>query len=187
MFKRVIALSLIATLFWLSPAFAKNPVLLVHGTNANSEMWETGCLKKTLQNAGIETYTLADLGCDFPDKGQGFIQEDVKRLKQAIDEIKRRTGAKKVDIIAHSRGGLVAEFYTMMYGNQYQSTMKYTYRPADGDPEDIKTKIIYNIPRYGDDVNQIIMLGTPQKGSFLARHAHIDGHGQLRRLKHYQS
>jgi len=60
----------------------------------------------------------------------------------------------------------------MMFGSQYQSTMKYTYHPADGDPDDIKTETITDIPRYGDDINQIIMLGTPQKGSFWSDFGH---------------
>ncbi|MEW6609083.1 MAG: alpha/beta fold hydrolase, partial [bacterium] len=173
MLKRAIILGLVGSLFWLTPAFAKNPVLLVHGTNDTSEMWETGCLKKTLQNAGFDVFTLADfpeLGGDFPLKGQGLIQEDIKQLKKIIDKIKEQTDAEKVDIIAHSRGGLVAELYTMMYGNQHESEMKYTYLPANSDkPKEIT---ITGIPRYGNDVGQIIMLGTPNKGSFLGEWAY---------------
>jgi pimeloyl-ACP methyl ester carboxylesterase len=162
MIKRIV-LCLIITLFWLNLAFAKNSVLLVHGTNANSEMWETGCLKKTLKNAGFEVFTLADLVGDFSNRGQGLIQEDMKRLKQAIDEVKRRTKSDKVDIVAHSRGGLVAELYTMMYGDQYKSTMEYEYIPAG--KKEPKKKTITDLPRYGNDINQIIMFGTPNKGS----------------------
>jgi pimeloyl-ACP methyl ester carboxylesterase len=161
MFKKIV-LGLVLGLFWLTPAFAKNPVLLVHGTNANSEMWETGCLKKTLKNAGFDVFTLADLFSDFPDKGQGFIQEDIKHLKKVIDKITKGQPGTKVDIIAHSRGGLVAELYTMMYGDQYKPKMDYTYIDANKKP---RKKIITDLPRYGNDINQIIMLGTPNKGS----------------------
>ncbi|MEW6609054.1 MAG: alpha/beta fold hydrolase [bacterium] len=173
MLKRAIILGLVGSLFWLTPAFAKNPVLLVHGTNDTSEMWETGCLKKTLQNAGFDVFTLADfpeLGGDFPLKGQGLIQEDIKQLKKIIDKIKEQTDAEKVDIIAHSRGGLVAELYTMMYGSQYQPLMKYKY--YDLQAKRYITKTISDIPRYGNDVGQIIMLGTPNKGSFLGEWAY---------------
>ncbi|MEW6620182.1 MAG: hypothetical protein AB1422_12760 [bacterium] len=165
MIKRVIALGLVGSLFWLSPAVAKNPVLLVHGTFADSKMWKEGCLITTLMNAGYEGKEIFTI--DFDDKGQGLIQEDVKALKQKIDEIKNFTGADKVDIVAHSRGGIVAELYTMMSGDQYQSTMDYSYYPA-GKPKKEKfkkNKTITNIPRYGNDVNQIIMLGTGQMGS----------------------
>ncbi|MEW6620180.1 MAG: alpha/beta fold hydrolase [bacterium] len=163
MFKRTIILGLVGTLFLLSPAFAKNPVLIVHGLNGDSQSFKDGCMVKTLQNAGFDVFTLADLFGDFPNRGQGLIQEDVKKLKQAIDEVKRRTGATKLDIVAHSRGGIVAELYTMMYGNQHQPTMDYEYTPA-GEKEPKKITIS-NIPRYGNDINQIIMMGTPQMGS----------------------
>ncbi|MEW6609784.1 MAG: Ig-like domain-containing protein, partial [bacterium] len=100
---------------------------------------------------------------DFqPLKGQGLIQEDVKALKQKIDEITKGKPGAKVDIIAYSRGGLIAELYTMMFGSQYQSTMKYSYIDADGNPQE---PTITNIPRYGHDINQIIMMETPQKGA----------------------
>ncbi|MEW6618761.1 MAG: hypothetical protein AB1422_05355 [bacterium] len=183
MFKRVIALCLVSSLFWLSPAFAKNPVLIVHGLNGDSQSFKDGCMVKTLQNAGLQVFTLADVGGDFPNRGQGLIQEDVKLLKQAIDEVKRRTGATKVDIVAHSRGGIVAELYTMMYGNQYQPTMEYTYHPPE-DPRLLKKKTITNIPRYGNDVNQIIMMGTPQMGSFWSDFGHDNPvlSDQLRKL-----
>ncbi|MEW6609626.1 MAG: hypothetical protein AB1414_19635 [bacterium] len=164
MIKRI-ALGLVLTLFWLNPAFAKNPVLIVPGINSISQDMKDGCLVKTLQNAGIDTFTMADVGKEFSNRGQGFIQEDVKLLKQAIDEVKRRTGATKVDIVAYSRGGLVAELYTMMFGDQYQSSMEYPYIDTTGKP---KKKTISNIPRYDYDINQIIMMGTPHLGSELA-------------------
>ncbi|MEW6609262.1 MAG: hypothetical protein AB1414_17765, partial [bacterium] len=162
MFKRIIALGLIGSLFWLTPALAKNPVLLVHGTFADSKMWKEGCLITTLMNAGYEGKEIFTI--DFDDKGQGLIQEDVKALKQKIDEIKKNfPPGTKVDIIAHSRGGLVAELYTMMYGDQHQSAMEYTY--YDIKKKKRVDKTIDNIPRYGNDVNQIIMMGTGQMGS----------------------
>lgn len=40
-------------------------------------------------------------------------------LKQKIDEIKQRTGKSKVDIIAHSMGGLVARYY--IQSNEYEN------------------------------------------------------------------
>ncbi|MEW6608665.1 MAG: hypothetical protein AB1414_14670 [bacterium] len=165
MIKRI-TLGLIFTVLWCSNALAKYPVLILPGINSTSQDMKNGCLVKTLKNAGIDVFTLADVGKEFLNRGQGFIQEDVKLLKQAIDEVKKRTGSDKVDIVAYSRGGLVAELYTMMFGNQYQSTMEYTY--YDVNKKEEVTKTISNIPRYGNDINQIIMLGTPNKGSFWA-------------------
>ncbi|MDI6736582.1 MAG: hypothetical protein QME42_10420, partial [bacterium] len=183
MFKRI-ALGLVLGLFWISPTFAKNPVLIVHGINGDSQSFKDGCLVTTLKNAGMQVFTLADLFGDFPNRGQGLIQEDVKLLKKAIDEVKRRTGATKVDIVAHSRGGLVSEFYTMMYGNQYQSSMSYEYYPAGVKREERfkKTETIDNIPKYGNDINQIIMMGAPQMGSFWSDF----GHNNAQKLKWFR-
>lgn len=55
-------------------------------------------------------------------------------LKPAIEKAKQETGASKVDIVAHSMGGLVARAYIQ----------------SDG---------------YEDDVDQLIMLGTPNLGA----------------------
>jgi hypothetical protein len=54
----------------------------------------------------------------------------------------------------------------MMYGSQYQSTMYYTWTDPTR-PERPTTEVITDIPQYYEgDINQIIMLGTPQMGSW---------------------
>lgn len=55
-------------------------------------------------------------------------------LKQKIDIVKRSSGVSRVDVVAHSMGGLVARAY------------------AESD-------------YYGDDIDQIVFLGTPHLGS----------------------
>lgn len=55
-------------------------------------------------------------------------------LKQKVRKVKVDTGVSKVDLVAHSMGGLVARYY--IEGDDYQ-----------------------------DDVDQLITLGTPHKGS----------------------
>ncbi|MDI6734955.1 MAG: hypothetical protein QME42_01965, partial [bacterium] len=166
MIKRM-ALGLVISLFWITFAFAKNPIILLPGTGSKPDMFNKQCLIKTLMNAG---YTNDEIGVvNFDSDNQGFIQEDVKALKQKIDEIKTNTHADKVDIIAYSRGGLVAELYTMMYGSQYEPTMKYSYTDAGGGR---KNTTITNIPRYGNDVGQVIMIGTGHKGSWLGKTAY---------------
>ncbi len=54
------------------------------------------------------------------------------RLKELIQEVKERTGKDKVDIVAHSMGGLVTREYIALFGE--------------------------------DDVNKIILIGTPNHG-----------------------
>ena len=63
-------------------------------------------------------------------------------LKQKIDQVKKVTGASRVDILAHSMGGLVARAY------------------IEGFAEDEGKKAPYK-----NDVRYLIMLGTPNQGS----------------------
>lgn len=62
-------------------------------------------------------------------------------LKIKIDEVKTLTGARKVDLVAHSMGGLLARYYI----------------ESDGTDE--------NSLNYGEDVDQLITLGTPHQGA----------------------
>lgn len=55
-------------------------------------------------------------------------------LKQKIQEVKNKTKVSKVDLVAHSMGGLISRYY--IEGNNYQN-----------------------------DVDQLVTLGTPHKGS----------------------
>jgi len=57
------------TLLWANIAFAKKPVLIFPGTNDVSANMVSGCLKTTLERAGYQVHTLADLGGDFPENG----------------------------------------------------------------------------------------------------------------------
>ncbi len=52
---------------------------------------------------------------DIPQKSEN-ISVYSQRLKEAIDIVKYRTGKSKVNIIAHSMGGLVARRYLQLYG-----------------------------------------------------------------------
>ncbi|MEM4756067.1 MAG: alpha/beta fold hydrolase, partial [Candidatus Woesearchaeota archaeon] len=72
-----------------------------------------------------EGYTLV------PKKSES-IEVYALRLRTIIDYVKKKTGKEKVNIVAHSMGGLVARRYLQVFGEQ--------------------------------DVNTIIMIGTPQQG-----------------------
>ena len=81
------------------------PVLLVHGMGFRDDKrvgyW--GRIPKELKSLGCQVfYGNQDSNADIETNG--------KFLAQRIDEIIRETGAEKVNIIAHSKGGLDSRY-----------------------------------------------------------------------------
>ncbi|HIH54733.1 alpha/beta hydrolase [Candidatus Woesearchaeota archaeon] len=64
----------------------------------------------------IESYNDA-LGIKFIEGKQGNIDTYALRLKEQIDEIKKYSGKQRVDIVAHSMGGLVVRRYMQIFGD----------------------------------------------------------------------
>ena len=124
------------------PKVALDPVIIVPGIlgswkRTNGE-WQLDPilhiydnLYEALQNAGYKKdKTLFFLGYDFRQDNAVTAGE----LKNKIENIKSICDCAKVDIVAHSMGGLVARSY--IQGDQY-----------------------------ANDIDQLIFLGTPHKGS----------------------
>jgi len=79
----------------------KYPVLLVHGMGFrdNKLIGYWGRIPKALEMAGCDVY----LGHQ---DSNADIKTNAEHLSQRIDQIIRETGAEKINIIAHSKGGL---------------------------------------------------------------------------------
>ncbi len=77
-------------------------VLLIHGLDSDSDMW--GSLVDLLARDGRQVATF-----DYPSDGP--IAEDTARLAAALTDLHRSYPTLRVDIIAHSMGGLVARDY----------------------------------------------------------------------------
>lgn len=83
----------------------KYPIVLVHGI-ALREMKllrAFGRIEKTLKDAGYDVYT-ADTDAF------GSIENNAAQLKETVIGILRTTGSEKVNIIAHSKGGLDTKY-----------------------------------------------------------------------------
>lgn len=121
--------------WWDDPAAVHPvPVLLVHGSggNANSAWigtWADG-LAMDLSDRGYRVFAVSFAS------PHGKIEYKAEVLADAIAKLKAATGQEKVDIVAHSMGGLVARYY------------------LEG----------FSLTPYRGDVRRFVMIGTPNGG-----------------------
>jgi triacylglycerol lipase len=93
-------------------AAAKDPVVIVPGFTTGPII-SVGYLplKARLEAAGYDVTLLV-----YPDYGLGDISDNAARLRNTVNSVKARTGASKVDLVAHSMGGLVSRDYIKNLG-----------------------------------------------------------------------
>jgi hypothetical protein len=92
------------------------PVVLVHGLGANRTVnWPT--ISPFLANHGFCVYALTygikenvDFGFYRPG-GLTRIEESAAELKRFVRRVRRATGARRVDIVGHSEGSLMPNYY----------------------------------------------------------------------------
>ncbi|CAL9300525.1 alpha/beta fold hydrolase [Streptomyces olindensis] len=91
------------------PTQAKPPVVLLHGFIDNRSVFVL--LRRSLAQHGrqqIESLNYSPLTCD--------IRAAAELLGRHIEEICERTGARQVDVVGHSLGGLIARYYVQRLG-----------------------------------------------------------------------
>jgi triacylglycerol lipase len=94
-----------------TPDYSKDPVVMIHGYLGGSWQWLD--MKQDLIRRGWpEEYLFA---IDYSDN-VGCNERNAQELKEFVEEVLRRTGKDKVDIIAHSMGGLSARYYIKFLG-----------------------------------------------------------------------
>jgi triacylglycerol lipase len=96
------------------------PVVLVHGTFGNrSTNWQT--YGPLLRNNGYCVFALT-YGSTFPVPypgafgGIGDIRDSARELGAFVDQVLAATGASKVDIVGHSQGTLMPNYYAKFLG-----------------------------------------------------------------------
>lgn len=102
-------------------AAAPNPVVLIHGLNSGADRWAAyqgpdGFLS-TIDRIGFavgdgQAPGVLRMGSELETlKETNTIAQNAEILRGYIDGVKQQTGAERVDIVAHSMGGLVARYY----------------------------------------------------------------------------
>lgn len=93
-----------------APAPAAHPVLLLHGVLCNAGVWTS--MKRRLEAAGIGPVYALSYGPPL-----ASIDLFADQVAAKVDAILRDTGARRVALVAHSMGGLVARAYLRRHGN----------------------------------------------------------------------
>ncbi|HEY4019254.1 MAG TPA: alpha/beta fold hydrolase [Pseudonocardiaceae bacterium] len=92
------------------------PVVLITGTFGNMiDDWSG--LGPTLANAGYCVYSTPIGGFAYSlIQTTGPVVESAKRISAFVDQVRATTGASQVDLVGHSQGGLIGEYYLKLLG-----------------------------------------------------------------------
>ncbi|MGX1775726.1 esterase/lipase family protein [Nocardia brasiliensis] len=113
------------------------PVVLLHGTWMNAYNGYA-YMGQPIKDAGFCTFTFnygrsgviqgGGLGAVLPGvMGTGYIQDSAKQLAVFVDRVLAATGTGEVDIVAHSQGGSMANWYTKFEGGAEKTKYLITY------------------------------------------------------------
>lgn len=92
------------------------PVVLLHGTHVNMLLnWHT--LSPLLKNNGYCVFALNYGGLRYGQVGgTGDIPASGAELAAFVDRVRAATGARQVDLVGHSQGGTLAQYYVKLLG-----------------------------------------------------------------------
>ena len=131
----------------------KTPIVLVHGAGDNAtrgfahpwslDLPESGVITKPglMQYLGEKGYSVFAVTFAHP-HGDNFYQ--AQQLANVIERVKQVTGAKKVDLLCHSKGAMSTRIYTSSLGKEYK---KYSW-----------------LTPFRNDVRKILFVASPLKG-----------------------
>lgn len=112
------------------PAEKPLPILFVHGNGDSAALWmttiwrfESNGYPRELMDAVDLHYPLASKVWNQPLPGYSTVAEATQQLAQAVAALEKRTHARKVILIAHSRGGNLVRNYLKNEGGAAHTAM----------------------------------------------------------------
>ncbi|WP_342762353.1 lipase family alpha/beta hydrolase [Kineococcus xinjiangensis] len=91
-----------------------HPVVLVHGTFEDmAKNWST--LAPYLKRAGYCVFAL-----NYGDNATGPVADSARELAPFVDAVLAATGARKVDVVGHSQGGMMPRYYIGFLGGAHE-------------------------------------------------------------------
>jgi triacylglycerol lipase len=87
-----------------------DPAVIVHGTFGDQKSLLDN-LSLALKQDGFCVYSL-----DYGNRGTGPIEDSAKQLKAFVAKVLASTGAKKVEMVGHSQGGMMPRYYIKNLG-----------------------------------------------------------------------
>ncbi|MBM0260587.1 alpha/beta fold hydrolase [Micromonospora sp. 4G55] len=98
-----------ATATTTTVAATANPVIVVGGLIGVSIAYEPIAARLRADGFRVSIFQIPGLGF-------GDIRESARAFKTYVDQVRASTGAAKVDLVAHSEGGLVSRWYVKFLG-----------------------------------------------------------------------
>lgn len=94
-----------------TPVTGADPVILVGGWMNGDNSWQAWV--RSLARDGITPYLVT-----VPDNATGDVDAAAQYVAREIEKVRAATGARKVDVIGYSMGGLIARQYTKFHAQR---------------------------------------------------------------------
>lgn len=121
----------------------RNPVLVIGGFDADRGILEN--LRSELADRGYIAYAMVLTAMPAGSSGTAGIAESATAVAGKVAEIRRTTGARRVDLVGHSMGGLAQRHYVKFLGG------------ADS----VGTYLDFGTPNYGEPLGFLCALIFP--------------------------
>jgi len=141
------------------------PVVLVHGTAEDEgSNWVT--LSPLMANAGYCVYAFnygeTSLSLGGRVDGLNYMEKSAEQLASFVDTVLSKTGASKVDIVGHSQGGMMPNYYIKFLGGAAKVNLLIGLAPSNhGTTLDGLTTFLEKLPFASALAGLIEDIGAP--------------------------